>query len=153
MLLNKKRGVGISVNLLIVMAIGIMVLVIVSIIVYTNATSTTKTLKRVTPATLQGQITTCKISSIGIKEAKPDGDKLADFCDPCEGGNDLIADTDGDFVSVNCDVDDNLKTSPIMACCGNEPDGDDAEIIAKCDTKRLLSIDPFRCKAATPTAT
>lgn len=140
-----KRG---DMNFMMVMLIVVLALAaIVLVMVIRTGESTSAAIKQATPATLRSQISTCKISSSGFQDSI-DSDKLADFCDPCLGGNDFQQ-SDNDFLADACDINKrSTDASPVLACCGKELSGDTPEKqIASCDSKRLVSIDPFQCCA------
>ncbi|MBI4144992.1 hypothetical protein HY493_02195 [Candidatus Woesearchaeota archaeon] len=118
---------------------------IVLVIVYKGGTSASAAIKQATPAALRSQIATCKISSSGFQDT--DKDKLADFCDPCLGGNDFTQ-SDQDFVADKCDKDTKkTAASPMLACCNEDPgtETDLEKLKQKCP--RLVNIDPFQCCA------
>ena len=145
-----RRG---DMNFMMVMLIVVLALAAVTfVIIGRGAKITSDTIDSAKLGDIKKQALQCRIASVGIPEDRPDGDKLADFCDPCIGGDDYKEQKDIDFVSDRCDENPKIPdSSPVMACCGNEPKGTPAEIISKCASGRLIALrtDPdfFQCRA------
>jgi|GEM_PF-5901314 len=119
-----------------------------------------------TPSELQAAITACRGQSSlqGVQDA--DGDKLADFCDPCVNGHD-DQQQDADFMADACDTAPTIKDdSGMLACCGDANRNDlnnllaeyekadtqkgKAEVIGKINAKcqnTVRSVKPFQCWA------
>ena len=130
------------VMLIVILALAAMLLVITGRV----GKSTSETIKSATPAGIKVQIQSCRLGGIGFLDS--DGDKLADYCDPCPDGHDFRQQSDADFLSDNCDYKPKVTaSSAFVACCNSEPKGKNLdELKSSCATGKLIAVDPyFQC--------
>lgn len=142
-----KRG---GMNFMMVMLIVILALAAI-LLVFAGRVgkSTSDTINSAAPSAIKAQIQSCRLTGLGFQDS--DGDKLADYCDPCHGGNDFKQQKDADLLADPCDESDLTDKSAFYACCGSDPKGKTIEELkANCKSGRLIAVEPyFQCSSKT----